>query len=307
MMKNTFKLVVLVLGLSICPATASGQGQCTMQNMAATYAFTLTGASTIVLGPAPDTFHWSALYAPAAGVGVITIKPDGKLEGQYWVVSGTVNFGLTPIPLHGTATVNADCTGTIVGTLPDGSTQEERFVVLGNGREIHSVATETGVPTGNWLTTAYRLGGSCGQHKVHGDYLFECRNLFELPVPPPDPNIFGGAIHIRTLIAPGGDYTATVYGKVGPSNSEFPASGHLTVHDDCTAEGTLETPFLPTVSHARGVFFDEGRRGYWLPLVNVLPDGSTRPQPYGYCVITKVDNTDPRDQSSSMSKRGLRP
>ena len=32
-----------------------------MQNIAGTYAFTSTGASAIVGGVAPDTFHWQAL------------------------------------------------------------------------------------------------------------------------------------------------------------------------------------------------------------------------------------------------------
>jgi hypothetical protein len=258
-----------------------------MQNIAGTYAFTFTGSSAIVAGTAPDTFHWNALYGPIAGVGVFTIKPNGTADGQYWIVAGAWNFGLTAIPLQATLTINADCTGSIQSYF-QGALLKERFVVLGNGREIRSVATQTAVPTANWLTTANRIGGSCGQQKVHGDYLFECKNLFEFPGPPP--NIFGGAIHIRMLISPGGDYTATVYGKVATDYSEFPAFGHITVHDDCTAEGTLATPFLPTVSQARGVFFDEGRQGYWLPLVNTFPDGSKRPQPYGYCLITQIDN-----------------
>jgi hypothetical protein len=268
-----------------------------MQNIAGTYALTATGASVIVAGTALDDFHWNALYGPIALAGVITIKRDGTADGKYWLVAGAWNFGLDPILWHADVTINPDCTGEFKSSF-GGSDLIEQFVVIGNGREIHSVATQTAVPTGNWLSTAHRIDGAarfahlgpCGQHKVHGDYLFECKNLFQLPVPPPDPNVFGGAIHIRMKIAPGGDYTAAVYGKVGPSSIPFPASGHVKVNDDCTAEGTLETLALPTVSHARGVFFDEGRRGYWLPLANELPDGSTVPQPYGYCTITKIDN-----------------
>ena len=286
-MKGAFKLVALLLCL--WPATSFGQGKCTMQNIAGTYALAATGASTIVAGTAADTLHWNALYGPIANVGVFTIKPDGTADGKFWLVAGAWNFGLDAVPWHADVILNADCTGRFESNF-GGSPLVEQFVVLGNGREIRAVATTTAVPTGNWLTTAYRIVGSCGQHKVHGDYLFECKNLFELPVPPPDPNIFGGAIHIRMKIAPGGDYTATVYGKVGPSSTPFPAFGYVRVNDDCTAEGTLETPALPTVSHARGVFFNEGRQGYWLPLVNALPDGSTVPQPYGYCTITKIDN-----------------
>jgi hypothetical protein len=291
-MKAAFTLVALLLCL--WPATSYGQGNCTLQNIVGTYALTSTGASTIVAGTAPDTFHWEALYGPIALVGVINIKRDGTADGKYWLVAGAWNLGLDAVPWQADVTLNSDCTGEFVSSY-EGSTLIERFVVLGNGREIRSVATQTAVPTGNWLSTAHRIDGSprsahrgpCGQHKVHGDYLFECKNIFAFP--PPNPS-FAGAIHIRMLIAPSGDYTATVYGKVGPDSTPFPAFGHLTVHDDCTAEGTLESTFLPTVSHARGVFFNEGKQGYWLPLANELPDGSTVPQPYAYCVITKVEN-----------------
>jgi len=286
-MKTAFKCLVLLLCLSVCPAMAYGQGQCTMHNISGTYAFAFTGASTIIAGVASDTFHWDALYGPIAGAGVFTINPTGTADGQYWGVAGAWNFGLDPIPYHATVLLNDDCTGSFDSSFGE-SLLREKFVILGNGREIRSVATQTAVPTGNWLTTAHRIGGSCGQYKVHGDYLFQCKNLYELPIDPP--NIFGGAVHIRMKISPGGDYTAVVYGKVAADNTEFPAFGHITVNDDCTAEGTLATPFLPVVSMAKGVFFDEGRQGYWIPLVNTLPDGSTVPQPYGYCQITKIDN-----------------
>ncbi len=288
-MKPRFTLAVLLACLFLCPCTIYGQGQCTMQNMAGKYAFTFTGASTIVTGVAADTFHWNALYGPIAGVGVFTVKADGTVEGYYWLVAGTLNSGLVAIPYSATITLNDDCTGSIESEF-QGATLTEQFVVLGNGRELRSVATQTAVPTGNWLTTAYRINGSAEQRKVVGDYLFECKNLFEFPVPPPERAIFGGAIHIRTRIAPGGDVTGTIYGKVATDNSVIPVIGRLTVNADSTLDGTQTVPLLGTTSLGKGVIFDEGKRGFFIPLMNKVPGDLVVPQPYGYCAITRIDN-----------------
>lgn len=101
------------------------------------------------------------------------------------------------------------------------------------------------------------------------------------------------------LISPSGDFSGRMVGKVGPITSDvfptdppglgFPVSGKVTVSDDCTAEGTLSTPAEPSINMARGVFFDEGRQGYWLPLDNLFPDQTTSPQVYGYCSITLMN------------------
>lgn len=285
----------LSFAFSLCLAMSLsalyGQGNCTLHNTAGDYAFAFTGTSAIVAQPpvAADGLHWNALFAPIAGVGIYSIKPDGSVPGKYWMVAGARNFGLTPIPMNGSITLNRDCTGT-TESLFGGAILREQFVVTGNGREIRSVAVQTAAPTGNWHTTSYRIG-SCGQRNVRGDYLFECKNLFPLPTPSPEnPTIFGGAIHIRMKIAESGDYTGTVYGKVGPDNTPFDVNGRIVVNDDCTAEGTLAGAMLPAVSQARGVFFNNGKQGFWLPLAGLLPNGSTVNQPYGFCTITQLDN-----------------
>lgn len=285
-MKTTCTLLALSLSLTICPSTAQAQGRCTMNTIAGRYVFASTGASTIVLGVAPDTFHWNALYGPIAGVGVVDITREGTMDGQYWLVAGALNFGLAPLPWHATITLDGDCTGYWESDF-GGALLRERFVVLDNGRELRAVTTDTAVPTGNWHTTAHRVTAPCKQHTLRGNYLIECKNLYQFPVPPP--NIFGGAIHLRATFARGGDFTASIYGKVGPDNSGLEGFGHLTLNGDCTAEGTLTTPGFPIVNHARGVFFDGGRRGYWMPLANEMPDGTLVPHPYGFCVITRID------------------
>jgi len=203
-----------------------------------------------------------------------------------WMIAGTLNLGLDPAPWQATLTVNDDCTGVIEYYFGP-YLLSERFVVLDNGREIRSVVMQTGVPTGTWLSTFRRIGGSCGQNKVHGFYLFECKTLHQFPVAPP--NIFAGAFLMRWVISPGGDYTGTLFGKVGPVPGEFPVAGNITVHNDCTAEGTLTSPVMPGVNHGRGVFFDEGKRAYFLPLVNNPGEPGETPQLYGYCEITRID------------------
>jgi hypothetical protein len=285
-LKRVLTFTALILCLSVCHRTVYGQGRCTMQNIAGSYAFASTGASAIVAGAASDNFHWNALYGPIASVGVFALAPNGTINGRYWMVAGAMNFGLTALEFHGTVRLSDNCSGTFEYDL-QGAPIKERFTVLGNGREIRAVATQTPVSTGNWLTTAVRTGGACGQQNVHGEYLFECRSLLQLPVSPP--NIFGAATHLRMSISRGGGYTAAGYGKIGADAIELPAFGRITVHEDCTAEGTLESPALPVVFHARGVFFDEGKRGYWLPLVSKLPDGATFPQPYEFCQITQAE------------------
>ncbi|MDT8066899.1 MAG: hypothetical protein ROO76_01910 [Terriglobia bacterium] len=296
-MNGRYGLAVLFLCLSLCVSAAYGQGVCTMQNLAGTYAFKSIGSSTIA-GPG-DGFHWKASYAPIAFVGWFTINPDGSGEGSSWGIAGAVNFGLAPFPFYPTFTLNDNCTGTMEYAFGE-SILKEKFVVLDNGREIRGVVMQTAIATGTWFTTARRITSSCGQNKVHGLYLFECSDLLPLSVvsPPPD-NIFAGAFQIQMLISPGGDYSGRMVGKVGPITSDafptdppglgFPVSGKITVHNDCTAEGTLISPAEPSINMARGVFFDEGRQGYWLPLDNLFPDGTTSPTVYGYCSITLMD------------------
>ena len=183
-MQYAGKVFVVFLCLFACLSAAYGQGRCNTNTITGTYVFNFTGSSTIVFGPAPDGLHWNALYGPIAGVGVATFSPDGSADGSLWLIAGALNFGLDPIPWQATFSVNDDCTGVIEYYFLT-EVLREGFVVLDNGREIRSVVVQTGVPTATWITTLRRIDSSCGRHKVHGDYLFECKNLFQLPVAHP--------------------------------------------------------------------------------------------------------------------------
>lgn len=287
-MKPNHKDVALVIFLlAFAPLVQAGD-ECSISTITGTYAFNFTGASTIVAGVAEDTLHWNALHGPIAGVGVWTVKPDGSADGYYWIIAGAWNFGLDPIPIHATIEVHSDCTGVMEYQFGD-ITLSERLVILADGREMRSVVTQTGVPTATWITTARRINGTCGQEKVKGEYLLSCKGLGELPIEPP--NIFSGAALIRIQVAKNGDFTGMWYGKQGPIPGESPVTGNLTVYDDCTAEGPLAVEAMPGITNiAKAVFFDQGKNGYLLPLVNLGPDpGQIAPQPFAYCDVTLIE------------------
>jgi len=274
----------LVTGISV----AYGQGNCSLKTIAGSYAFNFLGSSTLVAGQAADHYHWNALYAPIVGVGIMTIKPDGNATGTFWMDSGTFTTGLTAVTLPATFSVNPDCTGVLQypGAAP-GEIVQERLLILDNGNEIRSIlaSAETYTPTNTWISTFRRIGGACTQNKMAGSYLFSCRSIF--PTPPPSPFIsVAGAALIRMDISRDGSSTGTFMGKFGPEVvPPIPVTGLFKVNADCTAEGTLN--FGIGVNSARGVIFNEGKEGYWLPLVN---DPGAVPQPYGYCDIRQITN-----------------
>jgi hypothetical protein len=282
-MKCTFSLRVLLLCLVLSFSAAYGQGNCTIRTIVGTYAFNFTGSSTIVTGTAPDQFHWNALYAPIAGVGVFTVQSSfprggGTADGYYWLIAGAMNPGLTPTPFHATISVKPDCTGAMNYTFGS-APMSEYMLVLDNGNEIRSVATQTAMPTGTWITTARRVGGACTQNKVTGSYLYACKSIIPLDAA----NTFAVAFLMPVNISSDGNFTGTFTGKAGPAPLiETPVNGTVKVNADCTAEVALNSQGSQSV--ARAVFLNEGKEAYLVPLVN-NPGG---PQIYGYCDITQI-------------------
>ena len=288
-MQRMFSFGALPLCLVFSLSSANGQGNCTINTIVGTYAFQFTGSSAIVNGAAPDGFHWNALYAPIAGVGIFTVqgsfpKPGGTADGSYWLVAGAMDLGhspLDPTPFHATIAVNRDCTGVMNYSFGPYA-MSEQMVILDNGNEIRSIAAQTAVATSNWITTSRRIGGACTPNKVVGSYLFSCKSLF-----PVDPShIFAGASLIVLNIGGTGTSTGTFMGKFGTEIvPPVPVSSVFKLNADCTAEGTLDFGIGQNV--AKGVFFNEGKEGYWLPLVN---NPGAIPQPYGYCDIKQIAN-----------------
>jgi hypothetical protein len=287
-MQRTYTLGALLLCLAVSLSVAYGQGNCSINTITGSYAFNTAGSSTIISGVAPDTIHFNAKYAPIVDVGVFTVRSSfpragAALDGYYWLIAGANTPGLTQNPWHATITVNPDCTGTLTYPGPFGTMQEE-MLILDNGNEIRSIlqTSPAAFPTPTWIMTARRLNGACNQKQITGSYLFSCKSVFTLDAT----TTVGGNSLIRMTIASDGKVSAVFTGKFGPQivpDTTIP--GMLTLNGDCTAAGTLDFGTFQSV--ARGVFFNEGKEGYWLPLV-VDPGGI--PQPYGYCEITQIAN-----------------
>jgi hypothetical protein len=276
-----------------------------MRTFTGTYAFMFKGTSSAIFGPSADPWliHWDAKIAPIAGVGVFTLQPNGSGEGFYWLIGGTLNTGLTPVPFYPAITeLNEDCTGVIEyevslpgPTGPVTYLNKERFVLLQNGRESRGIASQAAVPTAVWHTTAHRIsnfphpGAAHRQNSIRGEYLLSCEGLEPLPVPGP-PSVFADTSLMRIQISHNGEFTGIAYVKTGPAYAEIPVAGTFTARPDGTAESTLTSPALPGMTAvARAVFFDEGEAGYLLPLVVFDPNNQPTPQVYGICQVTRID------------------
>jgi len=297
------KLALVFSSLAWVPA-AFGQGNCSMQTIAGVSAFQVSGSLTVTTAALPGTPAWSATYAPIALAGTLTFSPSGKVEGSYWGFIGSSSTGLNPLTLHGQILeLKPDCTGLVryttpglVGGVP--VTFTERFVVLDNGREVHSIKTSTDNPQLNlavWHTNSRRIRhsetalGSCGQQMLQGIYVARCTGL-ENPGSGGLP-LFASSSIFRVAISHSGSYAGQLYMSVAGTSFESPASGVFTVKSDCTIEGTLQTPLFPGVTNvARGVIFDEGREGFFLPLVNNGPaPGQVTPNKFATCDLTRAD------------------
>jgi len=298
-MKRTVKLGLVLFCLFLCVPTVQAQGTCTMGTITGTYAFVVRGASTAILNPSapPWILHWDAKLAPLALVGMFTVQKDGTGDGVWWFINGTLNGGLTPTSFHSTVVeLNPDCTGveeytyTLAG---QPHTNREWFIVLDNGREMRGVSQMGGLPAGVWHTISYRVSNGAapvtnfGQNNMQGDYLFSFESL--TPPGPLPPLAFGAAALMRVQISANGDFTGTWHGKIGPVVAVSDVSGHFTVNPDGTIEGALNVAAVPGVTNvARGVLFDQGKRGYLIPLLNLVDGGPSIPQIYGIAEITRI-------------------
>ncbi len=273
--------VVAMACLLVCwcvavPA-AYAKEKCSLQTFAGTYVFYDKGSS-LILNPSQQPFplHWAGASAPFLALGEATFTPDGVADGLYWMYIGALNVGFDPIPVHVTVTeMNEDCTGkmqysvTVPGILS--AAVEERFILFDNGREFRSVPTSivNGIPTLAWIGTGRRISKpgeqvhSCGPQTAHGTYVLSAENI--IAVAPT--TALADTLFIREDVSLTGDYTGTLYEKIGPVSVETPALGTFTVNPDCSFTSTLKVPeFFSDTIVVKGVFFNEGKEYYALAL-----------------------------------------
>ncbi|MGB9073487.1 MAG: hypothetical protein WCC22_12675 [Terriglobales bacterium] len=292
-MSRTLKLAALFLCLCVAVPAVCAQGKCSLRTMAGTYAFYSKGSSSIVdLSVQPIPMHWAATIAPFIIVGKLTFTPDGVGEGFYWLIFGSLNAGLEPIPWQGRIIeMNEDCTGVLEYPDPP-ETIRERFIVFDNGREFRSVTMQTpNTPTAVWISTLHRISksvkpvNSCRPQTAHGVYVLRCESIDPTPGSP----AFADAALFRLDVSLSGDFTGTLYQKIGPIYLEAPATGTVAVNSDCTFSSTLNTPAFPGTNRERGVFFNEGKEFYMLPIDTVGPGSNDQtPETYAFCQGTRI-------------------
>jgi hypothetical protein len=278
--------VATLAGLLVCLCAAApaayAQEKCTLRTLAGTYAIYEKGASSILdPSPSPQLFPFFAgATAPFVNVTELTFSPDGVGEGFFWIRIGALNGGLDPIPVHVTVTeMNENCTGKLQYSvnLPGLSAAiEERIIVFDEGREFRSVPTsiQNGIDSLAWTGTGHRIGKpgevvhSCGPHTASGTYLLTAENLVAT-----DPHTaVADALFIREVVSLTGDYTGTLYEKIGTVSVETPALGTITVNPDCSFTSTLEVPeFFSGAIVIKGVFFNGGKEYYALAIDEGVP------------------------------------
>lgn len=272
-------IAFLLFCLGVAVPVAQGQGPCNLATFTGTYAFYDRGSSSVFdANSQPYPFHWAGAYAPFVTVGEVTMGPGGVGDGFYWIRLGSLNGGSDPIPVQVTVTeMNADCTGKFRYQLnlpgaPATTIVTERFVLIDNGREFRSIpaAIENGVDTLTWIGEGHRISkpgdplNTCGPETAHGSYLLPVENLVQFSSDVP---IFSDAVLLRYDVSLNGDFTGTLYEKLGPTgNLVFPASGTIIVNPDCSYSSRLYLNIFgtPVTIDTRGVYFDQGKKLYGL-------------------------------------------
>ncbi len=275
---TTVVIALLLLTLVLVGPGAQAQGPCTLQTLSGTYVFYERGSSAIFDPTSqPYLFHWAGAFAPFVTIGEITIGSGGNGNGFFWIRDGSYNGGVDPIPFQVTVTeVNEDCTGKFTTTLalPGGLslTIVERVIVFDNGREYRAIpiSIQNGITTSTWVHEGHRISrpgelpNFCGPQTAHGSYLWTVENLVRFDTPYP---ILSDALLMRLDISMNGEFTGTLYEKLGPTgNIVLPVWGTTTVNPDCSFASTLNIVFpslgITATAPVRGVFFDQGKKAF---------------------------------------------
>jgi len=289
--------VLTALATLLGAAAARAQGNCTMKQLAGTYAFESHGSITFSLEPYPNV-EWSMVTRPLIMLSLITIAPDGAMNGPAWVILGrVVTAGLVSSPLVGqlveldepTCTAVLEWRGNPTPGKPP-ALHRERVVFVDNGREFRSMLKYSPSGAMAWVGRGHRIThhritpdvtvGNCGPHLLAGDVLLQCESV----------GIEGRAVTAtslaRLVVDHDGTFTGTMDSK-DPVFAELTVAGAFDVQPDCSVGLTLEALELPGVVHrGMGVIFDDGKGGYFIhPLETSLPDGSLVKPAYARCEL----------------------
>jgi hypothetical protein len=290
-------VIASLLVASLYASHAAGQG-CSIHTITGTWGFGADGKS-LIASPAvdPATYHVAGLVLPGAFAGRVTIHPNGTFGGYYWMnLANGVISGLTPIPFGGPVVVNRDCTGQwsydvlLPGEVP--FTVVERFVIVDQGREIRSIAWATGVPTFTWTLVAQRIPSRCTPGMVQGTYAMQCRGHHvapELPPPLPSPGMLSSSNLMRFTVEHDGSVEGRLMEKVGPANLEFEFTGTVAVAADCSTAMEITIPGIGVVQ-AGGIFVENAKRGYGVPMFEQPEVGPAAPMAAVYCELVRMND-----------------
>jgi hypothetical protein len=131
-----FATLFAILLVSVAPLAQANQ--CTAQNAAGAYGFTLTGVLLTSTGP-----------VPIAAVGRASVDISGHVTGTE---ARSVGGGFANETLSGTVTVNPDCTGSMTINFCEAGqlvrTSVLSIVFVNNQRELQMVQSSLTLPNG---------------------------------------------------------------------------------------------------------------------------------------------------------------
>jgi len=303
-MKWTCAVIVTLAMLATAGGAAASLPPCSTRTIAGTYAAVIHGnlfvgtADMRTLDPAsvPDPAMAPPLM-PAAQVGMLTFAPDGTVTGRVWPGFGTMWW--SDLPFEGTVTVNPDCTGELIYPPAVGGEgfNIEALVILDNGREIRGISKQMPLaPPLAFISEYHRVGGrEAGASQgvtpqTRGSWVMTCTGFTPMETP-------SGTVSLSTSmlayfeVDANGALTGRAVHKVGPGFVDQGVTGTLTGNLDGTLDGLLDMrPELPFVFSAKGVLYDEWRRGAAMPMFATFetPAGSIRvPMPARVCSLER--------------------
>jgi hypothetical protein len=279
-MKWTCVVLVAVAMVGTAGVAAASPPACSARTIAGTYAAIIYGNLFVgtqdlrTLDPAsvPDPAMAPPLM-PGAQLGLLTFEPDGTVHGKVWPGFGAMWW--PGLPLTGTVTVNPDCTAELVypPVIGGDGFNAETLVIFDNGREIRGISKQVVVaPPLAFISEYHRVegreaGGSPGvTPRTAGSWVMTCTGFTPVQTP-------GGMIGLSAAmlahfeVNPAGSLTGRAVHKVGPHYVDQAITGTLTGNADGTLDGLLDMrPDLPFVYSAKGLLYDEGRRGAIMPM-----------------------------------------